>query len=134
MSLNVTYDQCYYGIVKMRDETEARIPLLHIPSFLPVLQQRGGDMSQTLHEAGGEIVRCPLKSELTEPTPAPGGLSGQYAHSMTPSCPVGRRVGSLPAVRPIVREDAYAFRACWHRGMPRKGHTAEWSSGSSRGP
>ena len=57
MSLNVTYDQCYYGIVKMRDETEARIPLLHIPSFLPVLQQWGGDMSQTLHEAGGEIVR-----------------------------------------------------------------------------
>lgn len=31
MSLNVTYDQCYYGIVKMRDETETRIHLLHTP-------------------------------------------------------------------------------------------------------
>ncbi len=55
--LTRTYLSCKIGSVKMRDETEARIPLLHIPSFLPVLQQRGGDMSQTLHEAGGEIVR-----------------------------------------------------------------------------
>ena len=51
MSLNVTYDQCYYGIVKMRDETEARIPLLPI-LLATALQPRGGDMSQTLHEAG----------------------------------------------------------------------------------
>lgn len=131
--LTRTYLPCKIGSVKMQGENETCIPLLHIPSFLPVLQQWGGDMSQTLHEAGGEIVRCPLKSELTEPTPAPGGISGQYAHSMMPSHPVGWRVGSLPIVRSTVREDAYAFRACWHRGMPRKGHTAEWSSGSSRG-
>ena len=46
MSLNVTYDQCYYGIVKMRDETEARIPLLHIPSFYPSCKCGAGNMEE----------------------------------------------------------------------------------------
>ena len=49
MSLNVTYDQCYYGIVKMRDETEARIPLLHIPSFYPSCSSGAGIRAQ--HDA-----------------------------------------------------------------------------------
>lgn len=42
MSLNVTYDQCYYGIVKMRDETEARIPSSHPPISYPSCSSGAG--------------------------------------------------------------------------------------------
>lgn len=82
MSLNVTYDQCYYGIVKMRDETEARIPLLHIPSFLPVLQQRGGKYGRMAKADAGCIV-----------WPA------------VPGAETGRRAGANPASSTTVRKD-----------------------------
>ena len=86
MSLNVTYDQCYYGIVKMRDETEARIHLLHIPLFFtrPAAAGReiwkNGESRRGLHSAvcrpqrgngGGVQVRILLLPPPSERTGKP---------------------------------------------------------------
>ena len=70
MSLNVTYDQCYYGIVKMRDETETRIPLLHTPFLTRPANagreiRKNGESRRGLHSAAcrprrgnGAACRC----------------------------------------------------------------------------
>ena len=46
MSLNVTYDQCYYGIVKMQGENETCIPLLHTPISYPSCKRGAGNMEE----------------------------------------------------------------------------------------